>query len=36
MSEVRARVLKKYALYIPKAIARTVGIREGSIVKLGR
>ncbi|OYT38461.1 MAG: AbrB family transcriptional regulator [Desulfurococcales archaeon ex4484_58] len=34
VSEVRVRVSKKYTLYIPKAIARAVGLREGSIVKL--
>ncbi len=34
MSEVRVRISKKYTLYIPKAIAKAVGIREGSVVKL--
>lgn len=28
------RISKKYTLYIPKAIAKAVGIREGSVVKL--
>ncbi len=28
------RISKKYTLYIPKAIAEAVGIREGSIVRL--
>ncbi len=34
MSEVRVRVSKKFTLYIPKAIAKAVGIKEGSIVRL--
>ena len=34
VSEIKVRVTKKYTLYIPKAIAEAVGIREGSIVKL--
>jgi len=34
VSEVRVRISKKYTLYIPKAIAKAVGIREGSVVKL--
>ncbi len=34
MSEARVRISKKYTLYIPKAIAKAVGIREGSVVKL--
>ncbi|RLF04386.1 MAG: AbrB/MazE/SpoVT family DNA-binding domain-containing protein [Thermoprotei archaeon] len=32
--EVKARVSKKLTLYIPKAIAEAVGIREGSFVKM--
>jgi len=31
--KVRVRVSKKYTLYIPKAIAEAVGIREGDIVE---
>ena len=30
----RARVSKKYTLYIPKAIAEAAGIREGDVVEL--
>lgn len=32
--EVKARVSRKLTLYIPKAIAEAVGIREGSFVKM--
>jgi len=32
--EVKTRVSKKLTLYIPKAIAEAVGIREGSFVKM--
>ncbi len=32
--EARVRVSKKLTLYIPKAIAESTGIKEGSIVKL--
>ncbi len=31
---VRTRIGKKNVLYIPKAIAEAVGIREGSVVEL--
>jgi len=31
---VRVRVSREYTLYIPKAIAEAVGIREGDIVEL--
>jgi len=31
---VKARVGKKNMLYIPKAIAEAVGLKEGSVVKL--
>jgi len=34
VSEVKVRVSRKNTLYIPKAIADAVGIREGSVVKL--
>ena len=34
VSEARVRLSKKNTLYIPKNIARAVGIREGSILKL--
>jgi len=34
VSEVRARISKKFTLYIPKAIAEAAGIREGDFVKL--
>jgi len=33
-SEAKVRISKKYTLYIPKAIAEAVGIREGDLVKL--
>jgi len=32
--EVKVRLSRKNTLYIPKDIARAVGIREGSILKL--
>ena len=34
VSETKVRVSKKNTLYIPKAIANSVGIKEGDIVKL--
>ena len=34
VSEVKVRISKKFTLYIPKALAEAVGIKEGSIVKL--
>ncbi|MHB9302313.1 AbrB/MazE/SpoVT family DNA-binding domain-containing protein [Thermofilum pendens] len=34
ISEVRVRLSKKNTLYIPKSIAKAVGIREGSKLKL--
>ena len=33
-SEIRARISKKFTLYIPKAIAEAVGIKEGDFVKI--
>lgn len=33
-SEVKARISKKFTLYIPKAIAKAVGIKEGDYVKI--
>ena len=33
-SEVKVRVSRKFTIYIPKAIAEAVGLKEGSIVKL--
>lgn len=33
-SEVKVRVSKKFTLYIPKAIAEAIGIKEGDFVKL--
>jgi len=33
-SEIRVRISKKFTLYIPKAIAKTAGIKEGDIVKM--
>jgi len=32
--EVKVRVSRKNTLYIPKALANAVGLREGSLVKL--
>lgn len=32
--EVKVRLSKKNTLYIPKSIARAIGIREGSVLKL--
>ncbi len=32
--EARVRVSKKRTLYVPNKIARAVGLREGSLVKL--
>ena len=34
LSEIKTRISKKFTLYIPKAIAEAVGLREGSIVRL--
>ncbi len=34
MSEARVRVSKKYTIYIPRAIAKAVGIREGSLLRI--
>ncbi len=34
VSEIKVRLSKKNTLYIPKEIARAVGIKEGSILKL--
>ncbi len=34
MSEAKVRITKKFTLYIPKAIAEAVGLKEGSMVKL--
>ncbi len=34
MSEVKTKVTKKFTLYIPKSIARAVGLKEGDYVKL--
>ena len=34
VSEVKVRLSRKNTLYIPKAMALAVGIREGSFVKL--
>ncbi|WP_048191708.1 AbrB/MazE/SpoVT family DNA-binding domain-containing protein [Pyrolobus fumarii] len=32
--EARVRVSKKYTIYLPKALAEAVGVREGSYVRL--
>jgi len=34
VSEAKVRVSKKNTLYIPRAIASAVGIKEGSLVRL--
>lgn len=33
-SEIKVRVSKKFTLYIPKAIAESVGLEEGGFVKM--
>jgi len=33
-SEVKVRISKKFTLYIPKAIAEAVGLKEGDYVKI--
>ena len=33
-SEVKVRISKKFTLYIPKAIAESVGLEEGGFVKM--
>lgn len=33
-SEIKVRISKKSTLYIPKAIARAAGIKEGDIVRM--
>ncbi len=34
MSEAKVRITKKFTLYIPKAIAEAVGLKEGNMVRL--
>ncbi len=34
MPEAKVRITKKFTLYIPKAIAEAVGLKEGSMVRL--
>ncbi len=34
MSEVKTKITKKFTLYIPKSIARAVGLKEGDYVKM--
>ncbi len=34
MSEAKVRVSKKYTIYIPKAIAKEAGIKEGDFIKI--
>ena len=33
-SEIKVRISKKFTLYIPKAIAEAVGLKEGDYVKV--
>ena len=33
-SEIKVRISKKFTLYIPKAIVKAVGIKEGDYVKM--
>ncbi len=33
-SEIKVRISKKFTLYIPKAIAEAVGLKEGDYVKI--
>ncbi len=34
MSEVKTRITRKFTLYIPKSIARAVGLKEGDYVRM--
>jgi len=33
-SEIKVRISKKFTLYIPKAIAKAAGIKEGDIIRM--
>ena len=33
-SEIKARISKKFTLYLPKAVVEAVGIREGDFVRI--
>ena len=33
-SEIKVRISKKFTLYIPKAIVKAIGIKEGDYVKV--